>query len=287
MAEQVISRREFARRLIRAGAAAGLLGASGVAGYANLIEPLNYEITATDILIPELPARFENFRLTQLTDLHHSSLVSLGQIRRVVELAQTTRPDLFVLTGDYTTARRSYIEPCAEALSALKAPEGVWAVLGNHDHRNDPELTRQALRRAKINTLDNANTLVTRGAEALQLIGIGDWSWADADWRRARHGVRAGVPQILLSHEPHVADLPEVAGVSLIISGHTHGGQINLPFFGPPAALFLPDLKYLSGLYRVAPATQLFVSRGTGMIGLPLRIGARPEIAVLTLKSDK
>lgn len=279
MSQQILSRRRFLRGL----GAAGLVSVSTVSAYANLFEPFNYEITATDIVIPDLPARFENLRITQLTDLHHSSLVSLGEINRVVELAQNTKPDLFVLTGDYTTARRRYIEPCAEALRALNAPEGVWAVLGNHDHNNDPELTQRALRRAKINLIDNANTVIGRGPDALQLIGIGDWSWADADWQRALHGIKRELPIILLSHEPRVLDMPESTGVSLILCGHTHGGQINLPVIGAPAAHFLPDLKYLSGLYRRGP-TQLYVSRGTGMIGLPVRIGARPEIAVLTLK---
>lgn len=273
-----IDRRQFVLGL----AAAGLVGASGVSTYANLIEPYNYQITATDIFLPDLPSRFENFRITQLTDLHHSALVSIEQIRRVVALAESTKPDMFVLTGDYTTARRRYIEPCAEALSALVAPEGVWAVRGNHDHNNDPELTSRALERVKINVLNNANTKIMRGPDALQLIGIDDWSWAGTNWRRAMNGVDRAQPSVLLSHEPEVVDTDEVKGVSLLLSGHTHGGQINLPVVGPPAAYFMHGLKYLRGLYDVG-GTQLYVSRGTGMIGLPVRIGARPEIAVLTL----
>jgi uncharacterized protein len=255
---------------------------SGVAAYASLWEPFAYEVTETDVFIRDLPARFENFRLAQVTDVHHSSLVPLAEVRRVVQLANEARPDIIVLTGDYTTSRRGYIEPCAEALGELRAPEGVWAVLGNHDHYNDAELTTRALVRRGIKVLSNMNTVLERGGDELQLIGIDDWGWGQADWGRALRGVTATRPSILLSHEPAVLDMPETQGLSLIISGHTHGGQICLPFVGAPAR-FLEEFRYLRGLYERA-GTQLYVSRGTGMIGVPVRVGARPEIAILRLR---
>ena len=281
MATFDLTRRQFLRGL----AAAGLVGVSGGAAYASLFEITDYELTETDIFIRELPAGFENFRIVQVSDVHHSSLVSLDEVRRVVALAQRARGDMVVLTGDYTTARRRYIEPCAEALGTLEAPAGVWAVLGNHDHYTDGELTRRALVRRGIGVLDNAHTLITRGgggADALQLAGIDDWSWGYADWEKAVGKLDRTRPTLLLSHEPQVFDLPEVAGISLILSGHTHGGQVSLPFIGAPAR-FLPEFKYLRGRYERAGA-QLYVSRGTGVVGLPIRFGARPEIAVLRLR---
>lgn len=279
MSHFFITRRQFLRGL----AATGLLGISATCGYATLIEPFDYEITTIDVSIKDLAERFENFRITLLSDIHHSSLVSLDQVHRVMALAQGTKPDMFALAGDYTTARRRYIEPCAEALGSLRAPEGAWAVLGNHDHSNDPELTRAALRRRGISVLGNANTTLRRGPDSLQLAGIDDWSWAGSDWERAFHGVDLHQPAIMLSHQPRVWDLPETAGVSLILSGHTHGGQINLPLLGVPAMFFVNDIKYLSGLYE-REDRRLYVTRGTGVIGLPVRIGARPEITVLTLR---
>ena len=102
----------------------------------------------------------------------------------MVELAQSTKPDLFVLTGDYTTTYRRFVEPCAEALGVLRAPEGVWAVLGNHDHYTDPELTTRALARRQITVLNNANTIIRRGPDALQLAGIDDWTWNGTDWTK-------------------------------------------------------------------------------------------------------
>jgi predicted MPP superfamily phosphohydrolase len=238
-----------------------------------------------DIFIRNLPPSFENFRITQVTDVHHSRIVGLEEIRRVVALAQSTKPDLIALTGDYTTTYTRFIEPCAEMLGHLSAPEGVWAVLGNHDHYTDRELTSRALERHHITVLNNANTKLTRGGERLQLSGIDDWSWARSDWNRAFFGINQSQPSVLLSHQPGVLDLAQTQHVSLILSGHTHGGQVVLPFIGAPARLAVPDLKYAHGLYRRAE-TQLFVSSGTGVIGLPVRLGIRPEIAVLRLRRD-
>lgn len=273
------SRRQFLSSVI----AAPLVAISGTAAYARLIEPYNYLVSETDILIRDLPAAFEGFRITHLTDIHHSRILGLNEVRRVVSLAQQTRPDMFVLTGDYSTSYRRYIEPCAEALAALNAPEGVWAVLGNHDHYTDPELTTRALQRHHIAVMNNAHTTLQRGSDAIQLSGIDDWTWNAVDWVRAFSGLKTSTPTILLSHQPTVLDFEQTQNVSLILSGHTHGGQLSFPFLGAPARFATVDLKYSRGLFRRGD-TQLYVSTGTGVIGLPLRFGVRPEIAVLRLK---
>lgn len=279
MLKDSFTRRDFLRGLV----AAPLVAVSATAAYARLIEPYNYLISETDIFIRDLPQAFENFRLTQLTDIHHSRILGINEIRRVVALAQQTKPDMFVLTGDYSTSYRRYIEPCAEALAPLSAPEGVWAVLGNHDHYTDPELTTRALQRQHIAVLNNAHTTLRRGAESLQLSGIDDWTWNGTDWVRAFAGLKTNTPTILLSHQPTVLDFEQTKNVSLILSGHTHGGQLNFPLVGAPARLFTKDLRYARGLFRRGE-TQLYVSTGTGVIGLPLRLGVRPEIAVLRLR---
>lgn len=270
------------RDWLRGVAAAGLAGAAGFGAWGSLWEPFDYEVTERDVFVTGLAEGFEGFRVVQLTDLHHSRIVPLREVRRVVELANVARPDVVVLTGDYTTSRPSYIEPCAEALGELRAPEGVWAVLGNHDHYTDAELTARALLNNGVQVLSNANTVLRRGGDELQLAGVDDWGWGRADWGRALGGVDLKRPSILLSHEPAVLDMPETRGVSLIVSGHTHGGQISLPWVGAPAR-FIEEFKYLRGLYE-REGTQLYVSRGTGMIGVPVRIGARPEVAVLRLR---
>lgn len=274
-----VTRRQFLSGLV----AAPLVGVSATAAYSRLIEPYSYWISETDIFIRDLPQRFEGFRITQLTDIHHSRILGIDEVRRVVALAQQTKPDMFVLTGDYSTSYRRYIEPCAEALSGLSAPEGVWAVLGNHDHYTDPELTTRALRRNRIVVLDNAHTTLQRGPDSLQLSGIDDWTWNAVDWVRAFSGLKSSVPTILLSHQPTVLDLEQTRKVALILSGHTHGGQVKLPWLGAPARFATNDLKYARGLFRSGD-TQLYVSNGTGVIGLPVRFGVRPEITVLRLR---
>ena len=273
------TRRDFLRGLV----ATPLVAVSATAAYARLIEPYNYLISETDIFIRDLPQAFEGFRITQLTDIHHSRILGIDEVRRVINLAQQTSPDMFVLTGDYSTSYRRYIEPCAEALSTLSAPEGVWAVLGNHDHYADPELTTRALQRQHIAVMNNVNTTLRRGSDAIQLSGIDDWTWNATDWARAFAGLNTNTPTILLSHQPTVLDFEQTKNVSLILSGHTHGGQLNFPLLGAPASLFTKDMRYARGLFRRGE-TQLYVSTGTGVIGLPLRLGVRPEIAVLRLR---
>jgi hypothetical protein len=277
--ELKITRRHFLQGV----AAAPLVAISATSAYASLIEPYHYHVSETDIFIDDLPDRFEGFRITQLTDVHHSRIVPIDQVHRVVQLARATNPDLIALTGDYTTSYRRYIEPCVEALGSLNAPEGVWAVLGNHDHYTDPELTTRALERNHLAVLNNRNTTIRRGADVIQLSGIDDWSWAGTDWSRAFLGLDERRCTILLSHQPIVLDRTESQKASLILSGHTHGGQINLPLVGAPARFAAKDLKYARGLFRRG-RTQLYVSSGTGVIGLPVRFGVRPEIAVLRLR---
>jgi predicted MPP superfamily phosphohydrolase len=274
-----LTRRQFLGGLV----ATPLVAASVVSAYARLVEPYHYLISETDVFIKDLPGRFENFRITQLTDIHHSKILGIDEVRRVVNLAQQTKPDMFVLTGDYSTTYRRFIEPCAEALSSLNAPEGVWAVLGNHDHYTDPELTTRALEHRHIAVLNNRNTTLLRGPDAFQLSGIDDWTWNGADWIKAFSGLKDDKPTLLLSHQPSVLEFAEVKNVSLILSGHTHGGQITLPWLGAPARFATKDLRYAQGLFKYGEV-QLYVSSGTGVIGLPVRFGVRPEIAVLRLR---
>ena len=280
MSEVDLSRRKFLKWL----GAAGLAGVSATAAYASLFEPFNYELTETEISVGDLPAAFGGFRIAHVTDVHHSRLVSIEEVRRVVEIVRGARPDMVALTGDYTTSRRGYIEPCAEALGSIDAPHGTWAVLGNHDHYNDAELTTRALTRRGVGVLNNANTTIVRGGEALQLAGVDDWGWGACDIPRALRGLDPARPTVLLSHEPRVFDMEEARAVSLILSGHTHGGQICLPLVGAPARLLARgEFRYLRGHYE-RDGAQLYVSRGTGVIGIAARLGARPEVAIIRLR---
>jgi len=282
MIKNKISRREF----LQLAAVTPLVAVSAASAYARLIEPSYYRLSQIDIFIRDLPQNFEGFRIAHITDVHHSRILGIEEVQCVVKLTQQLKPDLIALTGDYTTSYRRYIEPCAEALGMLQAPYGVWAVLGNHDHYTDPELTRWALERHHITVLNNANTTILRRGDTLQFSGIDDWSWAGTDWVRALKGLDLRRPTVLLSHQPGVFDFAESKDVSLILSGHTHGGQIEVPLLGPPARFVTKDLKYARGLFKRGN-TQLYVSTGTGVIGLPVRFGVRPEIAVLCLRRER
>jgi predicted MPP superfamily phosphohydrolase len=270
-----LTRRRFLKGLAAAAVGAGI----GV----GVAYPFDYELTETEVFVPGLPAAFDGFRVAQLSDVHHSSLVSIEEVRRAVALTQSANADAIVLTGDYTTKERRYIEPCAEELSKLTAPAGVWAVLGNHDHNTNGLATRRALEQRGVGVMTNVNTRLRRGAEELQLVGIDDWSWNQTDWEQAFKGIDRARPSLLLSHQPRVLDLPQTDGVSLILSGHTHGGQVRFPVVGSPAALMGEDFKYLRGRFELG-GKQLYVTRGMGVIGLPVRVGARPEVAVLRLR---
>jgi predicted MPP superfamily phosphohydrolase len=270
---------------LKGAGAAALVGVGAPTVYGGVVEAWDYELTETVVPIKNLPERFEGFRIAQVSDVHHGRLVPVEEVRRVVELANQTRADMVALTGDYTTQLRRYVEPCAELLAELKAPEGVWAVLGNHDHNTDGPLTRKALARRGISVLTNENTRLRRGADVLQLAGTDDWGWGYADFGRALRGVDLARPTVLLSHEPISFDMEETRGVSLTLSGHTHGGQVNLPLVGSPVKyVWGKYLRYLRGLHEREDGSLLYVSRGTGMIGVPVRLGARPEVAVLRLQ---
>src|SRR5947207_15134864 len=232
-----LKRRTFLKRV----GAAALVGVSGPVVYGGVVEAWDYELTETVVPVRELPEGFEGFRIAQVSDVHHGRLVPIEEVRRVVELANAARADLIALTGDYTTQFRQYVEPCAEALSELSAPEGVWAVLGNHDHNTDGPGTRRALARRGINVLTNENTLLRRGADVLQLAGADDWGWGKADFKRAMCGIDLARPSVLLSHEPIALDIPATRGVSLILSGHTRGGQICLPGGGSAIGPLAPE----------------------------------------------
>ena len=199
-----LTRREF----LKWTGAAAFGVAAGASGYGGWIEAWDYELTETVVRIKDLPERFEGFRIAQVSDVHHGRLVPIEEVRRVVELANSARADMIALTGDYTTDFRRYVEPCAEALAELHAPEGVWAVLGNHDHKTDGPFTRQALERKGIEVLTNDNTTLRRGADVLQLAGADDWGWGKADFARAVRGLDATRPTLMLSHEPMALDVP-------------------------------------------------------------------------------
>ena len=243
----------------------------------------DFEITRHRIRMDRLPAAFKGFRIVQLTDIHHGVFLAADILQHVVNTVNELEPDLVVLTGDYITYSSAYIEPVAEILGQLRSRQGIIGVLGNHDFRVDADRVARTLSRAGVEVLRNRHTRVQHRDQFLYIAGIDDWYYRP-DLLRAVRGIPKKSPTILLSHNPSIVQSAADAGVQLVLSGHTHGGQLNLPFLGTIYGRTPEQLRFKVGWARLGP-TQIYVSRGIGTIVLPLRVRCAPEIPVLTLDS--
>jgi predicted MPP superfamily phosphohydrolase len=261
--------------------------AAGVGGvsYAFAVEPDWLAVERVTVGVPDLSPALAGLRIAHLSDLHWGPYTGQKEIRAAVERANALSPDLIVLTGDYVLWSADYAVPCARELAALQAPLGVFAVPGNHDYWTDIEVVTAQLRAAGVTMLRNSAYWLGVGGVPLWLVGIDDVTEQHHDLEAALVDVPSGEPILLMVHEPDLADdvarLPHQ--VLLQLSGHSHGGQVNLPPLGP---LVLPSLarKYPAGLQTVpGSALWVYTSRGVGLIPPPVRFNCRPEIALLTL----
>ena len=253
-----------------------------------MIEPHQIEITHQIIAIEKLPAEFRGLRIVQLSDVHHSPFLDEERINEAVRMANDLRPDLVALTGDYISHSRDYISPCARALGRLRASQGVFAVLGNHDHWTDGAMMREALARQGIRVLCNESTRIERGSSHIRLAGVDDLMVKRDDLRLALEETSWYETRILLSHNPAIIREAARAGVDLVLSGHTHGGQINWRLLtgrkDRKIARWLrrPSRRLMRGHAHLG-STQLYVNRGLGTVIVPLRYGCPPEITLLEI----
>lgn len=241
-------------------------------------------ITVETVQVPlcRLHPALEGFKIVQLSDLHFLPHTPLSVIERAVTRAHELQPDLIVLTGDYVTHEAETIFGLTDLLASLNARYGVFAILGNHDARAGKTLISRAIEATGITLLQNEGVTFDVGHSQLVLAGVDDCLWGRPDLNAALARRPADAMTILLAHEPDVIDqFSEDGRVDLQLSGHTHGGQIRLPFFGTPV---LPKLgqKYVHGLHRVNDSW-LYTNRGIGMVGMPIRFGAQPEVTELIL----
>ncbi len=233
------------------------------------------------IWLDALPPAFRGLRIVQISDIHHGLFLPKEWLSEAVRVANRLNPDIIALTGDFVTYSRRMIGPAAELLGRLRARYGVYAVLGNHDFRVDAGAVTQALRRQRIDVLRNRHVTLWFGGEAVYLAGVDDYGYG-ADLRRAIRGVPREAATILLAHNPRVIHLASRNNVSLVLSGHTHGGQVNLPLLGTVYGRSPERLRYKIGWDRMG-ATQIYVSRGIGTIVLPWRLRCPAEITHLEL----
>jgi predicted MPP superfamily phosphohydrolase len=257
--------------------AGGVGAATGGAAYGFLYERHAVQRTELTAAVTGLPPALAGLRIGLLTDLHRSGWVSAEDIVAAVDALMSARPDLIVLGGDYVTwGDRAFVRPAADALRGLSAPYGVFAVLGNHDDDHDMPA---ALAANGVEVLRDARTRLTVRHERIDLIGIRFWTRRVVDIEPMMRG--AGGTVILLAHDPRRLTEAAEMKIPLVLSGHTHGGQIVLPVVGAIAAQKFP---VIAGLAR-QDQTTLFVSRGVGTVYLPVRINCSPEAALITLSN--
>jgi predicted MPP superfamily phosphohydrolase len=260
--------------------------------YALRVEPTWLEVNQHQVPVVGLSPAFAGLRIVQLSDFHCGRQVTSDYLEQAVDLASSQKGDLVVLTGDFVHKGYRYVEQIAKILGRLSAPEGVFAVLGNHDysvrnalgfrrHRHLHRAVADALAANGIRVLHNETVMLQRNEAALQLIGVTDlWSRV-CDLDRAFAGLSPALPSVVLAHNPRTIERLDGRRCDLMLSGHTHGGQIHLPGLGRPT-LGRKARRFAAGMYRYQN-TYLYVNKGVGF-GFRMRFGVRPEVAVLTLQ---
>ena len=265
------------RRAALKGALATVVGGlTGAATYGLVYERHRVAVTQATLPVFGLPPALDGLRIALITDIHHSRLVSADDVTRAVELTLAATPDLIVLGGDYVSFRdRQFMEPVAELLSPLRSPNGVFAILGNHD--DDREMPA-ALARRGITVLKDQRTRLEIHGEGLELAGVQFWTRRPADIARVVRGAADSV--LLLAHDPRRLVEAAALDVPAVLSGHTHGGQVVFPGLGALAQARFPILQGLGRQDR----SSIFVSRGIGTVYVPVRINCPPEVALVTLQ---
>jgi predicted MPP superfamily phosphohydrolase len=264
---------------------AGVLTAGATAGTCyGFAEAGGFEVTRPMVAVPNLPSAFDGLRIAFLTDLHHGPYTGLPFITSVVRATHALNPDLILLGGDYCLREGKYIRPCLEELKSLSAPLGVFAGMGNHDYAHGPDETRRELRRAGVEELSNGGVWLRRGTDRVRLAGVDDLWWGKPDASVAIGEATSDSAVLLLSHNPDYCETLRDPRVGLVLSGHTHGGQVRVPGMRNP---FIPSRyghKYSHGLVD-APTCRVYVSRGLGATGLPVRYNCPPELTLITLSA--
>lgn len=253
---------------------------SQVARYA-LAEANTLIVEKIEISLARLPKKLENFRIVHLSDIHHSPFTGLEHITRAIEIANSLKPDMFILTGDYVSHETEYIAPAAEVLGKLESEFGTFACLGNHDHWTDAEMVTRDFRAAGINVLINEGFRFEAQDASFWLCGVDDYMVGKTDLRAALRGSYPDEMKLLLAHNPVIVRQAARYGVDLILSGHTHGGQVKLR---DEEKRILPRRKLKNGLHR-RKDTQIYITRGIGTVVLPVRFGCPPEISLLELRN--
>ena len=311
-------RRYFFRAATAAAGAAPFLGAM----YGFAAERLNYQVRRIEIPLPNLPAALDGLKIVQISDIHLSSYMSTKQVRRAVDMANELGADLAVVTGDLITGSGDSIADCVEEVRRLHAPLGTWGCNGNHEiYARAEDEAGYLYAQAGMKLLRQENAQITFKGASFNLIGV-DYQ-RERTSRGQRQQTLAGVeplvrrdmPNILLSHNPNTFNRAAELGIELSLAGHTHGGQIQVEILDHrlSPARFITD--YIAGLYQrplfasapnqradsnasvtrafspslfnstSVPMAHIYVNRGLGTVGAPVRLGVPPEISLIVLRT--
>jgi uncharacterized protein len=251
--------------------------------YVYDLEPSWIEVRSVSLSLPHLAPEFSGYRVVQLSDIHADRRMTAGRIQNLVDRVNRMNPDLVVLTGDFVTRNPQKFAPNLMSLKALNPTDKTLAILGNHDAWTDPDLVQTTLETAGVDVLSNQVVTLNRSLAQLHIGGVDD-VWAQRDHlNEVLDALPSTGAAILLAHEPDFADTSAATGrFDLQLSGHSHGGQIHIPFMKrvlPPLAY-----KYPFGQYQVGSMIQ-YTNRGVGSSGIPIRFNCRPEITIFTLKN--
>ncbi len=277
----------------------------GISGFAmtsctrGILDRNEIEITNKSFAIPNLPPAFEGKTITFLSDIHSGPFMDVDEMQRIVHIVNNLKSDIIVLPGDFVTSHPNEIGPFAEAMNELKAPLGVYACTGNHDYYAGVDYVSRGIEDTGIKLLRNENVRLEIGGQSMHLIGIDDDDAKTVskfvEGKHAPHIEAAfrGVPEtaatVLLCHKPYMFEDFAKTNVGLMLSGHTHGGQIVLARFGKSVLAFSSlASEFVEGTYLPTESrskTQMYVSRGIGVVGLPIRINCPPEITKITLSA--
>jgi predicted MPP superfamily phosphohydrolase len=260
----------------------------GSIAYARGVEPGDVEVVPISLALPRLDGRFDGYRIAQISDLHADDWMTPGRVLSLVGLVNAEEPDLVLITGDFATYSRlrskiRHLPDLVAPLKRLRAPDGSFAVLGNHDHKTNAQVVRRVLAASGVTEMCNTVLTLRRGGASLHLCGVDSALEGVSRPERVLERLPKEGVAILLAHEPDVADEVAATGrFDLQLSGHSHGGQLDLPLLRFP---FLPKLsrKYPVGLYRVGKMF-LYTNRGLGAHPR-FRFACRPEITVFTLRA--
>jgi predicted MPP superfamily phosphohydrolase len=280
---------DFSRRLSqglsrRQALSLALGSAALVASDALVIEPRWLRVEHITIPVEGLGAAWQGARIALLSDTHCGPFTSPDYIAHAVDLANRLEPDLVLLLGDYVHGAASNLAPGIAPFANLQAREGVFSVLGNHDHWASRDTALRSLAAARVDRLDNRCARLSRRGDPLAVVGVGDLMEDVQLLRQALRHVPADVPRIVLSHNPDYAELmPSNVRVDLMVSGHTHGGQVQIPLYGAPRLPSRYGRKYQEGLVR-GPHCPVYVTRGVSTISPPVRFLCRPEITLIQLQ---